>query len=252
MRNNKLIYGLALVLLAVVIFYIGSDLSSRSFFRNSKNGKGINVADSISIASIHSLTTDCNCDIELIESTEEKVIFSYDKKYHQNKSEYVNNELKVDFESKESNFLNFDNAPNITVKIYCKSLEKITQTGVGDLTNKGTLLAENLTIINEGVGNIELLIKATTLNVTNDGVGDVDLKGESITSSITNEGTGNVNAQKLISKSTKVVNSGVGDVDVTASDTLNMTNSGVGNIEYSGNGIISTMISEGVGHINKR
>jgi hypothetical protein len=252
MKNNKLIYGLALIFLAAVILYIGSDLSSRSFFRNGKNGNHVNVADSISIASIKSLTTDCNCDIELIESTEEKVVFFYDKKYHQNKSEYLNNELKVDFESKESNFLNFDNAPNIKVKVYCKSLEKITQTGVGDLTNKGTLIADNLTIVNEGVGDIDLLIKTGQLNVTNDGVGDINIKGEASASSIINEGTGNVDAEKLVSKSSKVINSGVGNVDVYASDTLNLTNSGVGDIDYSGTGVITSIITDGVGHINKK
>jgi hypothetical protein len=252
MNNNKLIYGFALLLLAAVIFYIGYDLSSGSLFRKGKNKSSITVADSLSIPSVQSLITDCNCDIELIESDEEKVIFIYDKSEHINKTDFSNNTLNINFESKESNFLSFNHSSTVQAKVYCKGLKSINQQGVGDLTNKGIFRSTDLTILNDGVGDINLNILSTMLTITNNGVGDIELTGNAESSTLTNDGTGDINAKKLTSKNATVINDGVGDIDVQASDTLRLTNSGVGDINYSGTAILASIQSDGVGEINKK
>ena len=252
MNNNKLIYGFALLLLAAVIFYIGYDISSGSLFRKGKSKSNITVADSLSIPSVQSLTTDCNCDIELIESDEEKVIFIYDKSEHINKTDFSNNTLNINFESKESNFLSFNHSSTVQAKVYCKGLKSINQQGVGDLTNKGILRSTDLTILNEGVGDIKLNILSSSLHITNDGVGDIDIEGTADISVMNNGGTGNIDAKNLNNKNATVINDGVGNVDVQASDTLRLNNSGVGDIEYRGTAILASIQSDGVGKINKK
>lgn len=252
MRNNKLIYGIGLLCLAAVIFYIGADLSSTSFFRRGGKASEANASDSLSISGIRSLSSDCDCDIEIIPSEIEKVVMYYDKKHHENKSEFVNNALQISFNSERNNFLFFEKSSKIKIKVYCKSLKTITQSGVGDVDTKGLLTSDTLTLTNEGVGDMKLEIKTSNLTVSNVGVGDVKLKGEAMAVSLINEGTGDVDAKNLNSKTAKVINSGVGDVDVNATDTLNLSNSGVGDINYSGAAVVSSTISEGVGSIHKK
>jgi hypothetical protein len=140
----------------------------------------------------------------------------------------------------------------VQAKVYCKGLKSINQQGVGDLTNKGILRSTDLTILNDGVGDIQLNVESTILHITNNGVGDIDLNGVTENSTLTNDGTGNIDAKNLISKNTSVINDGVGDIDVQASDTLRLTNSGVGDINYSGTAILASIQSDGVGKINKK
>ncbi|MBK7691833.1 MAG: hypothetical protein IPJ31_12195 [Bacteroidetes bacterium] len=91
MRNNKLIYGIGLLLLAVVVLYIGSDISSGSFFSKRRDGQSQNAQDSMLIPNVNAIVSECDCDIEIIPSTEERVVMFYDKKDHRNNSDYTNN-----------------------------------------------------------------------------------------------------------------------------------------------------------------
>jgi Putative auto-transporter adhesin, head GIN domain len=250
MSNNKLIYGIGLLLLAAVVIYIGSDLSGGSFFSKRKDGMLKSSQDSMSIPNVSAIVSECDCDIEIIPSNEERVVMYYDKKDYQNKSDYTNNELHLDFSSNRSNFHFFESSSNVTVKVYCKSLSKITQSGVGDVKTRNTLSSESLQITNEGVGDMNLEIDTKILTVNNTGVGDVKLKGNALRSKINNEGTGDVEAK--INKTAAVVNTGVGDVDVFASDSLDLNNSGVGDITYKGAAFISSVVSEGVGKVEKK
>lgn len=252
MRNNKLIYGIGLLLLALVVLYIGSDISSGSFFSKRRDGQLQNAQDSMLIPNVTAIVSECDCDIEIIPSNEERVVMFYDKKDHRNNSDYTNNTLHLDFSSAGSSFHFFEHSSNVKVKVYCKSLSSITQSGVGDVKTRNTLSAENLTITNEGVGDMNLEIDTKMLTVKNTGVGDVKLKGNTLSSVINNEGTGDVEAKNLNNKVAEVVNSGVGDVDVFATDSLDLNNSGVGDINYKGAAHVSSIISEGVGKVEKK
>ncbi len=204
------------------------------------------------IPNVSAITSECDCDIEIIPSDEDRVVYYYDKKQYQNRSEFANGELHLDFSSEKSNFLFLGSSSGINVKVYCNKLNSITQSGVGDVKTMGQLSSDTLRISNEGVGDMNLEIKTTFLSLNNTGVGDIKLKGEAINTSISNEGTGDVEAKKLSNKTAVVNNSGVGDVNVYATDTLNLNNSGVGDINYYGAAVVSSVISEGVGKVDKK
>jgi hypothetical protein len=253
MRTNKLIYGIGLVLLALALFYIGSDLSSGSFFKKRTKASGKTITDSLSTVSLQSLVSNSNCTIELIASDQERVVFTYEDQYYQNKSTYNNGELEINFDQDDYSFIQIGPNSEVKVKVYYKNLSKITQSGVGDIVSKDTLHGTDLTIMNEGVGDINLHVLLTgNLLAQNDGVGEIELKGECQSAKLINEGTGDINAHNLHSKIASVINDGVGDVMVMASDTLHLTNQGTGDIEYSGNAFLATNKSDGVGEIKKR
>ena len=253
MRNNKLIYGVGLLLLAIAIFYIGSDLSSGSFFKKKNRDGAKIITDSITTTSLNSLVSNATCEIELIESDQERVVFTYDNGFFKNKSKFSNGELNIDFDSDNFSFFQFGPSPEIKVVVYCKSLSKIAQSGVGEIFSKDTLRGTELQIVNDGVGDIKLNVAISNqLTATNDGVGDIELRGTCQSAKLTNQGTGDILASNLNSKNATVLNDGVGDISVMATDTLHLSNEGTGDIEYSGNAHIATMKSDGVGEIKKK
>lgn len=87
----------------------------------------------MSFPNVNAIVSECDCDIEIIPSTQERVVMFYDKKDHRNNSDYTNNTLHLDFSSAGSNFHFFEHSSNVKVKVYCKSLSNITQSGVGDV-----------------------------------------------------------------------------------------------------------------------
>lgn len=251
MRNNKLFYGFALLFLAGVIFFLGSTISKNTPFSQNK-GKTI-LQDSLSITGVTTVNSDCNCDIEIIPADEERVVFYYNKKSHENKTEINGSILNINFDSKKHFSFGFNSSDdNIEVKIYTKGLKEIVQEGVGDMVCNSVLNADELTLSNDGVGSMDFNLNVNKLKVSNAGVGSVALKGNSKSLFLDNTGTGSIEANTLISKSADVNNSGVGSVEVNATDSLSLSNSGVGGITYSGSAIITKTTSTGVGTIEKQ
>lgn len=253
MRNNKLIYGIGLLLLALVIFYIGSDLSNGSLFRKRSKESGKTITDSMMTPSLNSILSNSNCTIELIPSEEERVVYTYDNGYYQNKSQFRNGEIDIDFEHDDFTFFHMGSIPEVNVKVYLKSINKIVQSGVGEIFTNDSLRSSQLEVTNDGVGDIHLNVAIQgELIAENDGLGEIKLKGYCHSAKLINQGTGDIEATNLLTKIASVINDGVGDVYVTASDTLHLTNDGTGDIEYSGNGHVASMKSDGVGEIKKK
>ncbi|MCC6447616.1 MAG: DUF2807 domain-containing protein, partial [Chitinophagaceae bacterium] len=197
MKNNKLVYGIGLILLAVAVIFIGYDYSKDSF-SSQTNIQTPFTADSIEITDIQILNSKANCRIEIIPSENEFVLFSYDHSKYKNNSTFANNELTINFQSIKNINLDLNSSPKIKVKIHCKSLNKVLQTGVGDILNHDTLRAEQLIIQNKGVGDIKLTVNvAQETHVTNEGVGDIELKGKTRFVKLENRGSGDIEADYL-------------------------------------------------------
>jgi hypothetical protein len=253
MRNYKLFYGFALVFLAGVILYLGSAVSRSSFFNNESHGNAV-LQDSLSIAGVSQLSSDCNCDIEIIPSDNERVVFYYDKKLFENLTEVNGSNLNINFKSIKHFVFGFNsgNGGDVTVKVYTNKLNSITQDGIGSIESSGILNADEMKIVNGGVGSMEMNVNANKLTVENSGVGSIDIKGKANHAEMNNNGTGSIDGIDLINKFAKVDNSGVGSIDVNATDSLDMSNTGVGGITYTGGAVITSINSEGVGTISKQ
>ena len=258
MKNSKLFYGFALLFLAGVVLYIGSMVSNNMGFHWGKNQVGLSsneipmLQDSVAIPEVVSLSSEGNCDVEIIASDENRVVFYYDKEYYNNLSKVEGKELNIDFESKKHITFGWNNAPGIQVKVYSKSLMSISQNGVGDMSSKDTLVGNTLALDNEGIGSMQFAVLVNTIDISNGGLGSIEVSGSACQADIKNEGTGSIDAIHLMNKIAKVSNSGVGSVDVNATETLDLSNSGVGNITYTGTAVIKNMHSDGVGTISKQ
>ena len=254
MNNPKLILGLGLVLLAGVVFFIGWDIQQRRAdrYKNRQHGSGnSSKTERISLEGIQVLSSDCVADIEIIPSDSEYVEFRYDPGVFENQSKINGNQLLIDFGNESFGMFDMIDHAEIEIKVYSKSLQEIHQQGVGSITSKGQLLADHLTVDNDGTGSMSLDVSTNTLKIVNSGVGSIELKGRAILADILNDGTGSVKMKNLALGSASVTNSGVGSVDLQASDTLDLVNDGVGSIHYSGTAYVKRSANEGVGSIEK-
>jgi hypothetical protein len=103
---------------------------------------------------------------------------------------------------------------------------------------------------------------ASTIKITDANSGDLKLestgadsmdaagKAKSVTISMT--GAGNIDTSKLIAEKAKVEISGAANVDVYASDQLDVTVSGVGSVNYSGSPKVVNKNVSGVGSVNPK
>ena len=143
---------------------------------------------------------------------------------------------------------------NITksnVYITMKNIDLFCVTGVCTLKMDGALNVTFLTIDVQGVFNTELELYCDQLNADLNGVANIELRGNTEELKIVQKGVGKFNARNMEAAIVDVVNSGVGSVSVYATQELSMTNSGVGSITYSGDAIVKTIHSSGIGKIKK-
>jgi len=150
-------------------------------------------------------------------------------------------------------------------------LKDVKVSGCMDFELMTPLTADNLTIAVSGIGNTLMAhpVQVNTLAVSISGVGELrannltcgqisgnvsgtgslKLVGKAESAKFSVSGTGNIEAYGFNVKEADVRVSGVGRVDVYASESLNATASGVGSINYKGNPASVETNKSGVGSI---
>ena len=157
---------------------------------------------------------------------EQLVSIKVDDNFAQNLiTEVRSNILFIDFESKANNFKN----ATIEVVITVKDIEVITNRSLNKVEAKGLKEVSQLTILQDGIGDIQLTGSVVQLHLSIMGVGEVQAFG-------------------LQTSKCDVIQDGIGDLSITVKDTLRGSLSGVGNINYKGQPEIELDIT-GVGKL---
>jgi len=102
-----------------------------------------------------------------------------------------------------------------------------------------------------GAGDINMDVNAPGITAEVSGVGNVNLKGETKTFDLDLSGASKVHCYDLLSESTKVEISGVGNADVYASVKLDAHVSGAGSVSYKGGATNVSQEVSGVGSVKK-
>ena len=84
------------------------------------------------------------------------------------------------------------------------------------------------------------------------GVADITLGGETTNSDMSVSGKANINAYELKSKNANCSVSGMGYIDLYASERLSAHVSGIGKINYKGNPIDKELSTSGIGSIKAK
>jgi hypothetical protein len=140
---------------------------------------------------------------------------------------------------------------DITVFITVKSLNSLENSGVADIKSENKLICENLTLVSQGVGNINLDVAAKEIKTSVSGAGNITLKGSTQLLDVDLSGAGNLKASDLEANKVVAKVSGAGDAKVNAIQSLTADVSGAGSIIYKGNPIDRNVNISGVGSVRE-
>lgn len=146
----------------------------------------------------------------------------------------------------------FKDKGKLTLRIGSPSLNEIHQKGVGSFHLKGDFNAKSLHVKHTGVGSFTVdNCKLEEFNLESQSVGTCRVKGKANSVFIESDGVGNIDCSDLISKNTKVISKGVGNLSIYAEEKLDIVVKGVGNVTYSGDPeVLKTDIS-GIGKVRQ-
>ncbi len=220
--------------------------SCSTFLGNGINGNGHVVTKAIKTETFNEIEIDGVFNVIFKQGTKEAVVIETDENIaNLIEVKNVNNELSVCYREK----VNIRKSTKLNVYITVVNIADIELNIVGDVSVENTLTQHNLKIDYNGVGDVDMKLNCQNFILENSSVGDVTLSGVTNKFDLNNSGVGDVFAKDLKSKVTTVDNSGVGDVTVFASESINIESSGVGDVYYSGNPKSTDVNDSAVGDI---
>jgi hypothetical protein len=138
---------------------------------------------------------------------------------------------------------------HVTYRLTVTDLTKIEARGSANIQMQQTLTADELELSTSGSSDVTLVLKVQTLSVRTTGSGDVTLSGLADVLTFTSSGSSDLRSRGLQSRVATIKCSGSSDVEVSASEQLNVEISGSGDVSYAGNPKVNSSIS-GSGSVN--
>jgi len=120
----------------------------------------------------------------------------------------------------------------IAIRISVANLEKFTCSGAGDIHISG--------------------VKNDQLILSNTGAANLEAAGETKFVDIKSSGAGNIETEKLHAERARISVSGAANIDVYASQQLDVSVSGIGSVTYSGNPPVVNKQVSGIGSVSKK
>jgi hypothetical protein len=140
---------------------------------------------------------------------------------------------------------------SVTIKVYFKSIESVSLSGVGSVKTEEVFQASELTATLKGTGNMHLNVQCSDFTGNMQGTGALYAKGTSDRSVVRVEGVGSFEGYNFITTDMDVTVSGVGGATVFTTNRLTATINGVGSIKYKGDPEVKNLDTNGLGSIKK-
>lgn len=212
-----LLWSMSVVIICMLDACLGNDDLNLNL--NCVRGEGSTITREFAVGDFHSINTSIVGQVFITQGPVEDVsIETHPSIFDITTVEVTNGVLNVTHTRCTERVETFE--MYITVPDY----EKITFTGVGNVTSINDIEVDDLELVMTGVGGFSLRGETTDFDVTLSGVGDVS-------------------CFNMISANCDVSLSGLGDVSVTANSTLDVIISGDGDVYYKGNPTITMNIS---------
>ncbi len=153
----------------------------------------------------------------------------------------VNNELVIKFR----NGVQVKTHETIIVNISSPTIDGLRLSGSGNLVASDSIVTTGMNFTLSGSGNITVnKLKATTVDANISGSGNIAIaNGAANTEKLRISGSGNIDALNVLAADVTTTTSGSGEMQVNASQNLDVTISGSGSVFYTGNPIINSHIS---------
>ena len=140
---------------------------------------------------------------------------------------------------------------NLRITISIKDLKELNYEGVGNVKTNGLFKVDDLKLLGNGVGNLELELDAQEIDADFDMVGNIKLQGKANRAIFINNGIGNLDASQLIVQDMDVNSSGIGKVEVNCVGDLSLVVDGIGKVSYTGNPRIIKKEVSGIGKVEE-
>ena len=141
------------------------------------------------------------------------------------------------------------NKGDFKIRISLRELEELNYEGVGSIKTNGLFQVGDLKLMGNGVGNLDLELKAKTIDADFDMVGNITLRGQTNRAILKNDGVGNLKASQLIVENMKVTSSGIGNVEIHCEGDLSLVVNGIGKVTYTGSPRIIKKEVNGIGKV---
>lgn len=141
---------------------------------------------------------------------------------------------------------------SVTIKVYFKSIDKVSLSGVGSVKADKQITAKKFTAILRGTGNMELNIRCLEFVGNMFGTGALNVKGTADMGVIRVEGVGTFEGYEFVTIDMDITVSGVGVAKVYATGNLTAKLNRVGLIRYMGDPKTKNLDTNGLGSIKQK
>lgn len=219
---------LTLLSIALVICMMtGCKIPGSIGLDNKVKGSGTNKSEKRSVAPFTALDISCAGSIQVLAQGQESVEISGDDNIVGLITTEVKNDTLYIKTAKE-----YDAKSKLQIKISIPDLKKFVFAGAGE-------------------GKLDN-IKNNRIEIAMTGAGSLEISGETKEAELTLSGAGSVNAKDLHALTAKVTSTGVGQVEVYATEQLDAKATGVGEINYYGNPKVVNKDAKGMGGIHAK
>jgi hypothetical protein len=132
---------------------------------------------------------------------------------------------------------------HVTYRLTVTDLTRIEAHGSTDIRAQQALVADQFELAASGSSDVTLELNVQTLSVRTSGSGDVTLSGTADVLTFASSGSSDLRSRELQSRVVTIECSGSSDVEVSASQQLNVDISGSGDVSYTGNPEVESSIS---------
>lgn len=130
--------------------------------------------------------------------------------------------------------VNLKHTKKMNVYVTFKNLKSLTVSSVGNVTAKGVLTFNDLSLENSSVGNVDLDLSTQKINVKNNSVGSLKLRGKAENAIIKSNSVGAIDASDFVVQVMDIQNDGVGGAQVNAVKELKVHDSFLGKVRNNG------------------
>ena len=235
----------------VLLFLLGTAvfLSCRFIGGKRVRGNGNLITQERSVSGFEGIENYGSFDITLIPSSNSSVKIEAEENLQQYIETYVDNN-KLQIRTRDGYNLRPRNEMKITVS--GPVFTTVATNGSGSIVSQGLLNTNNgnVSLRVAGSGNIDVELSASSVNSEIAGSGNIKVKGSSKAFKGGVYGSGNIRAANLQAEDSKVEIAGSGDVEVFATNKLDVNIMGSGEVKHRGTAQVNASIS-GSGSVKK-
>lgn len=230
----------------LLLTFLGFGLIAQTSYASRVKGSGNVITETRKVSGFHAIDIGGAFEIELVKSSEEKIIIETDDNIMPIIETSVSGgELSVE------NKRDINNPTKLKLTIFYLNLDEIDISGAAELYSKDVLTAENLNLECSGASEVSLKIEAGTMDTEFSGASKVELEGHANSVKLDISGAAVIQAYGFEIKNLDLDASGAAVVKVLILDKLRIDASGASSVKYKGDPSIDIIDISGASSVRK-